>query len=144
MCEAAVSNPVILFLRMLTSWEMQSDQLRYAEVVSSLCGKSHCLRDLMDQSTFGAGSSQAVKQLRNLKDYCLSVVEHMGEEADQWEVTALSRCLRVPIEVVSIAGQTHYISIQHPGSDMIEHIPSACLLYRAGHYDVLYKDRLHK
>eukprot|EP00951_Prasinocladus_malaysianus_P007724 scaffold55387_cov50-Prasinocladus_malaysianus.AAC.1 len=102
MREPDMSDPIIKFLRYLTSWEMQQDPDRYSHVIASQCDvpnsdkQSAAAKDVCDVRA--AALSQLVR-------YCKTTVEVMGQEADHGEMTALSRCLRVPIEVESIANQ---------------------------------------
>mmetsp|Transcript_26757 Transcript_26757/g.75121 ORF Transcript_26757/g.75121 Transcript_26757/m.75121 type:complete len:152 (+) Transcript_26757:92-547(+) len=122
MRDKCVSNPIIEFLRMATSWEMRKNPGTYAEVVSGLV------------STNGSETTQDA--VRSLREYCISTVEAMGEEADQCELMALSQCLNAPLEVESVAGKAYNLSTLGDLSGQ-----GACLLYRAGHYDILYKAR---
>ena len=84
--------------------------------------------------------------------FCRSSVEPMGEESDHVHIIALSDALGVPIRIVHLDG-----SIGDGGknvevnfhdfvpayaldtmSDEEKGKPSVVLLYRPGHYDILY------
>ena len=125
MRDKCVSNPIIEFLRMVTSWEMRKNPGTYAEVVSGLHHSS---------DTTENGKQDKV---RSLQSFCVHTVETMGEEADQCELIALSTCLNAPLEVESVAGQAYKLSTLSSSP----HGRRACLLYRAGHYDILYAAR---
>lgn len=86
--------------------------------------------------------------------FCKSSVEPMGEESDHVHITALSDALGVAIRVVYLDrshGEKGNVSVNHHDftpstSDQTETTPSAIeelkpfitLLYRPGHYDILY------
>lgn len=89
-----------------------------------------------------------------LLQFCKSSVEPMGEESDHVHITALSDALGVAIRVVYLDrshGEKGNVSVNHhdftpSASDQTETTPSATeelkpfitLLYRPGHYDILY------
>ncbi|KAH9658566.1 OVARIAN TUMOR DOMAIN-containing deubiquitinating enzyme 1 [Citrus sinensis] len=89
-----------------------------------------------------------------VEQFCKSSVEPMGEESDHVHITALSDALGVPIRVVYLdrsscdsggASVNHHDFIPTPGdcpnatSGSTETtIPFITLLYRPGHYDILY------
>lgn len=85
--------------------------------------------------------------------FCKSSVEPMGEESDHVHITALSDALGVPIRVVYLdrsSCDTGGVSVNHhdfipygalqtAASGSTEAIsPFITLLYRPGHYDILY------
>lgn len=75
----------------------------------------------------------------------------MGEESDHVHITALSDALGVPVRVVYLDNSscdTGGVSVNHhdfvpcslsnDGSSGLEINPYITLLYRPGHYDILY------
>ncbi|KAG6791390.1 hypothetical protein POTOM_000509 [Populus tomentosa] len=89
-----------------------------------------------------------------VEQFCKSSVEPMGEESDHMHITALSDALGVPICVVyldrsscdaGVVSVNHHDFVPAPGnppsatSASSESInPFITLLYRPGHYDILY------
>lgn len=79
-----------------------------------------------------------------LAQFCKSSVEPMGEESDHVHITALSDALGVPIRVVYLdrsSCDNGGVSVNH--HDFIPAVngsakPKLTLLYRPGHYDILY------
>ncbi|RXH71684.1 hypothetical protein DVH24_025185 [Malus domestica] len=88
-----------------------------------------------------------------VEQFCKSSVEPMGEESDHVHITALSDALGVPIRVVYLdrsSCDNGGVSVNHhdfipagsdapkasEGSEKVS--PFITLLYRPGHYDILY------
>jgi len=121
-----VSNYVVMFFRFVTSGEIRRRTDFFGPFIMGV-------------------SNGTVDQ------FCKTSVEPMGEESDHVHITALSDALGVPIRVVYLdrsscdVGKTevnHHDFIpsnwllKEAGSETIE--PSVVLLYRPGHYDILY------
>ncbi|KAF3682125.1 Ubiquitin thioesterase otubain-like [Capsicum annuum] len=84
--------------------------------------------------------------------FCKSAVEPMSEESDHVQIIALSDALGVPIRVVYLdrsSCENNSINVNHhdfiPTSSEVGNSdvskttnPSITLLYRPGHYDILY------
>ncbi|GLT86776.1 hypothetical protein SLE2022_048940 [Rubroshorea leprosula] len=129
--DQSVSDYVVMFFRFVTSAEIQKRAEFFEPFVLGLTNAS-------------------------VEQFCKSSVEPMGEESDHVHITALSDALGVPIRVVyldrsSCDSGTGSVSVNHhdfiptsvanPGakSDSTEAIkPFIMLLYRPGHYDILY------
>ncbi|KAE9595028.1 putative ubiquitinyl hydrolase 1 [Lupinus albus] len=88
-----------------------------------------------------------------VEQFCKSSVEPMGEESDHVHITALSDALGVPIRVVYLdrsSCDTGAVSVNHHDfmpvdGDLSNAVASSekkspfiTLLYRPGHYDMLY------
>ncbi|RDX98726.1 Ubiquitin thioesterase otubain-like protein, partial [Mucuna pruriens] len=88
-----------------------------------------------------------------VEQFCKSSVEPMGEESDHVHITALSDVLGIPIRVVYLdrsSCDTGGVSVNHhdfmpvagylPNASCCseKNIPFITLLYRPGHYDILY------
>ncbi|KAJ0103682.1 hypothetical protein Patl1_05466 [Pistacia atlantica] len=88
-----------------------------------------------------------------VEQFCKSSVEPMGEESDHVHITALSDALSVPIRVVYLdrsSCDTAGVSVNHHDFIPSGNLPKAAsgstevispfitLLYRPGHYDILY------
>ncbi|XP_071657612.1 ubiquitin thioesterase OTUB1 isoform X2 [Patagioenas fasciata] len=74
---------------------------------------------------------------RSVKEFCQQEVEPMCKESDHIHIIALARALRVSILVEYMdrgEGGTTHPHVFPEGSQ-----PRVCLLYRPGHYDILYK-----
>lgn len=76
--------------------------------------------------------------------FCQKSVEPMGEESDHIHIIALSDALQVPIRVVYLDG--NQTSVNHhdffpEGTQSTE--PFVVLLYRPGHYDILYPKKVN-
>ncbi|XP_058157522.1 ubiquitin thioesterase OTUB1-like [Dasypus novemcinctus] len=74
---------------------------------------------------------------QTVKEFCQQEVEPMCQESDHIHIIALAQALSISIQVEymdrSEAGTTNPLIIPE-GSE-----PRVCLLYRPGHYDILYK-----
>lgn len=81
-----------------------------------------------------------------VEQFCKSSVEPMGEESDHVHITALSDALGVAIRVVyldrSSCDSGGELTVNHhdfvPTLSSPPHTPFITLLYRPGHYDILY------
>ncbi|OWF53351.1 ubiquitin thioesterase OTUB1-like [Mizuhopecten yessoensis] len=73
---------------------------------------------------------------RSVKEFCNQEVEPMGKESDHLQVMALTSALGVAVRVVYMdrgeSGQCNHHDFPEESS------PSVYLLYRPGHYDILY------
>ncbi|KAK3278428.1 hypothetical protein CYMTET_13632, partial [Cymbomonas tetramitiformis] len=116
------SNYILMFLRMVTSGEIQRRSEFFAPFILGLSD--------MDLDTF-----------------CRCNVEPLGEEADHIHITALTDALNVAIRVVYLDGSA-MAALGGATSDVNHHdfipeslgdvVPNIVLLYRPGHYDILY------
>jgi ubiquitin thioesterase protein OTUB1 len=77
----------------------------------------------------------------SIQAYCSSEVEPQGKECEELEINALCDVLEWPVIVEYISAKTHTTSTfgpsLNPGSSSTIITP-ICLLYRPGHYDILY------
>lgn len=139
------ADPIIQFLRRMTSWEMLRHPERYASVI-------------LDEEEEEAGSGKSPQGSRKAKEdkeaeacrrrmakHCRKHVDRMGEEAEEWHMQALSRVLQVPIMVESIANSERAFSYRiweedngSPASQLPAPNATACLLYVPGHYEIIY------
>ncbi|KAJ1970922.1 hypothetical protein H4R35_005578 [Dimargaris xerosporica] len=114
---AEVSNAMVVYLRFITSAYLRQHQGEYLPF----------LEEATDMATF-----------------CARYVEAMGCESDQIHIIALTRALGVGLRVAYLDGsQTHDTVTIHPFPSADEWAPGAQfaslhLLYRPGHYDILY------
>ncbi|GAB2280772.1 ubiquitin-specific protease otu1 [Dionaea muscipula] len=123
--DPSVSDYVVMFFRFVTSGEIRKRAEFFEPFILGLTNST------VDQ-------------------FCKSSVEPMGEESDHVHITALSDALGVPIRVMyldrSSCDTGGGISVNHhdfipekvskAGAQIIQ--PSITLLYRPGHYDILY------
>ncbi|XP_057470816.1 OVARIAN TUMOR DOMAIN-containing deubiquitinating enzyme 1-like [Actinidia eriantha] len=129
--DQSVSNYVVMFFRFVTSGEIRKRSEFFEPFILGLTNAT-------------------------VEQFCKSSVEPMGEESDHVHITALSDALGVPIRVVyldrSSCDTTGGVSVNHHdfipatgglpsattsgGSETSK--PFITLLYRPGHYDILY------
>ncbi|CAD5192683.1 OVARIAN TUMOR DOMAIN-containing deubiquitinating enzyme 1-like [Musa acuminata AAA Group] len=123
-CDQMFSDSVVLFFRMVTSGELR---IR-AEFFAPFAGV---------EST-------------GMAKFCQDSVEMMGEDCDHVHITALCDALGVPTRVECLDQSTSssgdltpkhhdFIPMQSSASDAGDPpVPRVTLLYRPGHYDILY------
>eukprot|EP00898_Chlorokybus_atmophyticus_P005114 jgi/Chlat1/5603/Chrsp369S05375 len=121
-----VSNAAVMFLRFLTSCEIHSRTDFFEPFIAGM-----------------TDNNQTVAQ------FCRASVEVMGEESDHVHITALIDALKLPVRVAYLdGGMSHGQDLAevtqhdfHPQQDdgTPALVPEVVLLYRPGHYDILYK-----
>lgn len=110
MIDAEKGNSLVMLMRMLTSMEIQKNWEKY--------------RPFIEEETTSYG-------------FCFKNIDPLGKEADHVQVAALSTCLSIGIEVVyAIPGDETVLIADETVTDSL----SISLLYRPGHYDILYKN----
>lgn len=127
--DQSISDYVVMFFRFITSGEIRKRSEFYEPFVQGLTNTS-------------------------VEQFCKSSVEPMGEESDHVHITALSDALGVPIRIVYLdrsCDDRGSISVNHHdftavsrdlnnsntgGTQTLK--PFITLLYRPGHYDILY------
>lgn len=112
----SLSNAVIFFCRLVCSCYIQQHPDHFAAFV-------------------GIDSQDPVVVSRELRNYCLREVEPLEREVEQVQVIALSSALQVGVRVVHLdrsAGPLNH----HDFPD--GQPPDVHLLYRPGHYDIVY------
>lgn len=128
--DQSVSDYVVMFFRFVTSGEIKTRSEFFEPFILGLTNST-------------------------VEQFCKSSVEPMGEESDHVHITALSDALGVPIRVIyldrSSCDAKGGVSVNHHdfipttgdvsdasggGSEMVN--PVINLLYRPGHYDILY------
>ncbi|XP_009802994.1 OVARIAN TUMOR DOMAIN-containing deubiquitinating enzyme 1 [Nicotiana tabacum] len=125
--DPSISDYVVMFFRFVTSGEIRKRSEFFEPFILGLTNAS-------------------------VEQFCKSSVEPMGEESDHVQIIALSDALGVPIRVVYLdrsSCENNSINVNHhdfvPTSDGMGNSgvskttnPSITLLYRPGHYDILY------
>ena len=126
--DQSVSDYVVMFFRFVTSAEIQKRAEFFEPFILGLTNTT-------------------------VEQFCKSSVEPMGEESDHMHITALSDALGIPIRVVYLdrsSCDTGGVSVNHhdfmpvagdlPNASCSseKNIPFITLLYRPGHYDILY------
>ncbi|KAL2468868.1 Ubiquitin thioesterase otubain-like [Forsythia ovata] len=127
--DQSISDYVVMFFRFVASGEIRKRSEFYEPFIQGLTNTS-------------------------VEQFCKSMVEPMGEESDHVHITALSEALGVPIRVVyldrSSCDNGNVVVNHHDfvpstrdltngnvgGSETLK--PFITLLYRPGHYDILY------
>jgi len=115
----SMSNYLVTFMRMITSAQIRSKPEEYEPF-------------LTHPDTGGK---------IEVKEFCESVVEVLGKEADHVQLTAISQALRVNVKIAYLDGRNadgrvDYVTFNH-ASDEKE--TPLTLIYRPGHYDILDK-----
>ncbi|KAG4381045.1 hypothetical protein GLYMA_15G065800v4 [Glycine max] len=126
--DQSISDYVVMFFRFVTSAEIQKRAEFFEPFILGLTNTT-------------------------VEQFCKSSVEPMGEESDHMHITALSDALGIPIRVVYLdrsSCDTGGVSVNHhdfmpvagdlPNASCSseKNIPFITLLYRPGHYDILY------
>ncbi|KAI0668900.1 peptidase C65 Otubain-domain-containing protein [Trametes maxima] len=112
-----VSNSVVMYLRMLTSAQIKGEADEFAPFL------------------FNPETTEPMDP----ESFCNNFVEAFGKEADHVQITALSKMLKVNINVAYLDGHdtqgtVSFVPFQNAPDPDTEPIN---LLYRPGHYDVL-------
>eukprot|EP00095_Tigriopus_kingsejongensis_P001152 snap_masked-scaffold628_size122696-processed-gene-0.8 protein:Tk01152 transcript:snap_masked-scaffold628_size122696-processed-gene-0.8-mRNA-1 annotation:"ubiquitin thioesterase otubain-like" len=103
------SDYLVVFLRLLTSMQLKKNADFY--------------QNFLDEQ-------------RTVAEFCATEVEPMYHESDHIHITALNEATGIPIRVVYLDRGTHTEASVH---DFPEgQAPLIHLLYRPGHYDVIY------
>ncbi|CBI29258.3 hypothetical protein AAG906_004128 [Vitis piasezkii] len=129
--DQSISDYIVMFFRFVTSGEIKRRS------------------EFFEPFILGMTNATAT-----VEQFCKSSVEPMGEESDHVHIIALSDALGVPIRVVYLDRSTydidHVIVNHHDFIPSAGDLPSAgggssettkpivTLLYRPGHYDILY------
>ncbi|KAF6139797.1 hypothetical protein GIB67_022879 [Kingdonia uniflora] len=128
--DQSVSDYVVMFFRFVTSGEIRRRSEFFEPFIMGLSNTT-------------------------VEKFCKASVEPMGEESDHVHITALSDTLGVPIRVMYLdrsSSDSGTVSINHhdfipaisdppvaTNSDSVSVVePFITLLYRPGHYDILY------
>ncbi|XP_075504668.1 OVARIAN TUMOR DOMAIN-containing deubiquitinating enzyme 1 isoform X2 [Primulina tabacum] len=127
--DQSTSDYVVMFFRFITSGEIRKRSDFYEPFIHGLTNMS-------------------------VEQFCKSSVEPMGEESDHVHITALSDALGIPIRIVYLDrsyDDKGHVSVNHhdftpfaahPNDSNAcsseAHKPFITLLYRPGHYDILY------
>ncbi|OJT14251.1 Ubiquitin thioesterase otubain-like [Trametes pubescens] len=112
-----VSNSVVMYLRMLTSAEIKSEAMEYSPFL------------------FNPETTEPMDP----ESFCNNFVEAIGKEADHVQMSALSKVMKVNINVAYLDGHdaqgtVSFVSFQNAPDPDTEPVH---LLYRPGHYDIL-------
>ncbi|KAE9406118.1 cysteine proteinase [Gymnopus androsaceus JB14] len=112
------SNSIVVYMRMLTSAQIRLDPDNYAPFLFH--------PELGEQM--------------EVREFCEHFVDATGREADHVQMTALSRMLRINIDVAYLDGrgsngQVEFVKFQPDEAAKLS--SPICLLYRPGHYDIL-------
>ncbi|CAB4401264.1 cysteine proteinase [Rhizophagus irregularis] len=114
-----ISNCIVFYLRLITAAYLKLHREEYEPFLGFEFG--------MDQ-------------------FCSSSVEAMDQEADHIHVMALTKALKVPVEIAYMSGSDameqvnfHEFYPDDEGSKGTVTLKPLVLLYRPGHYDILYR-----
>jgi len=108
--DQGLSDYLIVFLRLITSGQLQKDADFYVNFVDGG---------------------------RSVKDFCNQEVEPMNKESDHIHIIALATALDVSVAVEYMDRGDHAQCVRHVFPEGTE--PKIFLLYRPGHYDILYR-----
>ncbi|KAF7109478.1 hypothetical protein CFC21_109728 [Triticum aestivum] len=111
---------ILLYLRLVTAIEICTEVETFKSYITEL----------------GQGMPDAI-------GYCLEEVLPVEEDAQQVNLTALTNVLQVPLRVVNI----DVSPIEEPNIHIIyespdSSVPTVTLLYRPGHYDIIYEKQI--
>ncbi|KAI8996767.1 ubiquitin thioesterase OTUB1-like protein [Pilobolus umbonatus] len=82
-----------------------------------------------------------IDEMISIDDFCSMHVEAFGRESDHLQIIALTKALDVPIDVIYLDGGLHGEAAVHSfRSDEASKRNPLTLIYRPGHYDILYKN----
>ncbi|XP_071962049.1 ubiquitin thioesterase OTUB1-like [Antedon mediterranea] len=107
--DQSTSDYIVVYLRLLTSGQLQKQADFYASFIEGN---------------------------RTVREFCHQEVEPMAKESDHIHIIALSSKLQVGVRVVYLDRGSTEKANQHDFPDDWE--PKMTLLYRPGHYDILY------
>jgi ubiquitin thioesterase protein OTUB1 len=75
--------------------------------------------------------------------FCETSVMVMDQEADHIHVIALTKALKVPVEIAYMSGSDAMEQVNfhefYPDEEVAKGLKPLVLLYRPGHYDILYR-----
>ena len=116
-CDEYTSNMALMLLRLLTSAEIRSNPDDYAAFIE-----------------LGAVDE-------NLEKWCERCVDAVGVDADQVQLIALAKTIQIEIVVANLGSGMDSEDLQVTEFDFKQNKDDlvVCLLYRPGHYDILYK-----
>ncbi|RUS22152.1 peptidase C65 Otubain-domain-containing protein [Endogone sp. FLAS-F59071] len=82
-------------------------------------------------------------EMVSIDEFCSSNVEAFGRESDQYQIIALTKALGVPVEVAYLDGTSGENVTFHEfwpdEADKARGVKPLKLIYRPGHYDILYE-----
>mmetsp|Transcript_39513 Transcript_39513/g.54861 ORF Transcript_39513/g.54861 Transcript_39513/m.54861 type:complete len:269 (-) Transcript_39513:112-918(-) len=112
-----VSNYCIMLLRMMTSAEIQSRAEFFAPFIMGMS----------DEDT-------------TVERFCQRNVEPMGEESEHVQIVAITEALKTPLRIIYLDNTINGDGVAEVNHhDFIcELAPRFAMLYRPGHYDILY------
>ncbi|EFJ52492.1 hypothetical protein VOLCADRAFT_86645 [Volvox carteri f. nagariensis] len=127
MRDDTVSNLVVMLLRLITSCEVQRREDFFFPFIMGMYDEPPATVEL----------------------FCQRHVEPMGEESDHLHIVAITEALQIPVRVVYLDSSGMPTGGNGSGLDATMHdfVPDSCvpgtqprvhLLYRPGHYDILY------
>jgi len=116
-----VSNSVVVYLRLVASAQIRNDPEEYSPFLFH----------------------PEIGEPMGTREFCEHFVEAVGKEADHVQMTALTRALKLNLNVAyldgrSATGKVDFVEFRDPDS-RLENSSPITLLYRPGHYDILDK-----
>ncbi|KAJ3798901.1 cysteine proteinase [Lentinula aff. detonsa] len=118
------SNSIVVYLRMLTSAQIRLDPDNFAPFLFH----------------------PELGEPMEIREFCEHFVDAAGKEADHVQMTALSRILRINVDVAYLdgrgsSGQVDFVKFQPEETSGAAASSPISLLYRPGHYDILVGPR---
>lgn len=113
--DEGLSNYIVVYLRLLTSAQLQR--------------KSEFFENFIEGG-------------RTVKEFCSQEVEPMARESDHIHIIALTDALGVCVRVVYMDRSGDSSVVNHHDFPEDGSRPEVILLYRPGHYDILYQKQL--
>ncbi|KAJ3972454.1 cysteine proteinase [Lentinula raphanica] len=109
------SNSIVVYLRMLTSAQIKLDPESFTDFL------------------FHPETGEPLE----IRDFCEQLVDATGKEADHVQMTALTKILRINVDVAYLDGRGSNGQVEFVKFEWAEAATPICLLYRPGHYDIL-------
>lgn len=110
-CDSGLSDYIVVFLRLMVSSYLQMNSDFYLSFIQG--------------------------DYAGMKDFCSHEVEPMYKESDHIHVIALTNVTQVPVSVVYLdRGDQQQVTTHNFPEDST---PSIRILYRPGHYDIIYR-----
>jgi ubiquitin thioesterase protein OTUB1 len=132
--ENSISDYCTWYLRLITATYMKQDPDRFLPFILSI---TSTLDDTSDSSMM----------ICDIHQFCSKYIEPMGQECEHVQVLALAEAFQIHVTVVYLDGRQSQSTNYDDGTSSLQHHQFGpdksqirlTLLYRPGHYDILYK-----
>jgi hypothetical protein len=113
------------------------------DIMKTLYATSKCAKDkdkFIENVSTNTSNTMADNDDIDMNSYCLREVEPMGKEVEAMMVTALTEYLGIKLKIEYLDGKSFDKELSCVLLNVFEgeNNYDVCLLYRPGHYDILY------